>query len=272
MTTPCLYSIVRYAPYAETEEFANVGVVLCAPKTGQFHYHLTQSNDARVKNFFQDEIIFPHAKDAIARELKFAQEQSFKISSPEKLANFFNYLIGKKESIMHFSPARVVMAENPQELALNLFNKFVNHSDITKESREIILTRELKNRFSHYNDLKNAFRRETLGGELTRFSIPFVARQDGDILCAIKPLAFTQDKPEKMMEHCDSWTAKILRAASEKILSVSNVLFTIDPPANPTALETKAMSEIRRTFSEKGIHHIEHKDETSIIEFARQSI
>ncbi|WP_165738082.1 DUF3037 domain-containing protein, partial [Enterobacter hormaechei] len=26
MTTPCLYSIVRYAPYAETEEFANVGV------------------------------------------------------------------------------------------------------------------------------------------------------------------------------------------------------------------------------------------------------
>lgn len=32
MTTPCLYSIVRYAPYAETEEFANIGVLLCAPK------------------------------------------------------------------------------------------------------------------------------------------------------------------------------------------------------------------------------------------------
>ncbi|XLF30659.1 DUF3037 domain-containing protein [Klebsiella pneumoniae] len=32
MSTPCLYSIVRYAPYAETEEFANIGVVMCAPK------------------------------------------------------------------------------------------------------------------------------------------------------------------------------------------------------------------------------------------------
>lgn len=272
MTTPCLYSIIRYAPYAETEEFANIGVVLCAPKLGQFFYQLTQSNNARVKNFFQDEIIFPHAKDAIANEMKFAQEQSFKFSNPEKLANFFNYLIGKKESIVHFSPARVVMAPNPQELTSQLFSKFVNHSEVTKETREAILNRELKNRFSHYNDLKNVFKKEMLGGELTRFSLPFVARQDGEILCAIKPLAFTQDKPEKMMEHCDSWTAKVLRAASEKILSVSNVLFTIDPPFQPSDLEVKAIREIRKTFDEKGIHHIDHKDESSIVSFARQAI
>ncbi|WP_411172257.1 DUF3037 domain-containing protein [Klebsiella oxytoca] len=272
MTTPCLYSIVRYAPYAETEEFANIGVVLCAPKLGQFHFQLTQSNNARVKNFFQDDVIFPYAKDAIARELTFAQEQSFKFSSPEKLANFFNYLIGKKESVIYFSPARVVMADNPQETAIGIFNKFVNHSEVTKESRETILTRELRTRFSHYNDLKNVFRKETLGGDLTRFSVPFVARQGDEILCAIKPLAFTQDKPEKMMEHCDSWTAKILRAASEKILTVSNVLFTIDTPKHPDALEAKAMREIRRTFDEKGIPHIEHKNETAIINFARQVI
>ncbi|WP_253378566.1 DUF3037 domain-containing protein [unidentified bacterial endosymbiont] len=272
MTTPCLYSIIRYAPYAETEEFANIGVVLCAPKLGQFHYQLTQGNNARVKNFFQDEIIFPHAKDAIAREMKFAQEQSCQFLTPEKLANFFNYMVAKKESIVHFSPARVIMSDRPQEVTSELFNKYVNHSEITKESREAILTRELKNRFSHYNDLKNAFRKETLGGELTRFSIPFVARQDGEILCAIKPLAFTQDKPEKMMEHCDSWTAKVLRAASEKILSVSNVLFTIDPPSKPSDVEVKAMREIRKTFDDKGIQHIEHKDESSIISFVRQAI
>lgn len=272
MTTPCLYSIIRYAPYAETEEFANIGVVLCAPKLGQFHYQLTQSNNARVKSFFQDEIIFPHAKDAIARELKLAQEQSGKFTTPDTLANFFNYLVAKKESIVHFSSARVVMAENPQEVTSEIFNKFINHSEVTKESREAILTRELKNRFAHYGDLKNAFRKETLGGELTKFSIPFVARQDGEILCAIKPLAFTQDKPEKMMEHCDSWTAKVLRAASEHLLSLSNVLFTIDPPFQPSDLEVKAMREIRRTFDDKGIRHLEHKDESSIISFARQAM
>ncbi|EFC4278797.1 DUF3037 domain-containing protein [Escherichia coli] len=272
MTTPCLYSIIRYAPYAETEEFANVGVVLCAPKLGQFCFKLTQSNNARVKSFFQDEIIFPHARDAIARELKFAQEQSYKFNSPEKLANFFNYLIGRKESIIHFSSARVVMSACPQDMMHILFNKFVHHSEITKESRETILTRELKHRFSHYNELRNAFKKEMLGGELTRFSVPFVARHDGEILCAIKPLTFTQDKPEKMLEHCDSWTAKILRAASEKILSISNVLFTIDAPRQPSELEVKAMSEIRKTFDEKGINHVEHQDEASIVKFAKQAI
>lgn len=51
MTTPCLYSIVRYAPYAETEEFANIGVLLCAPKENYFDFQLTKRNDSR-KEFF----------------------------------------------------------------------------------------------------------------------------------------------------------------------------------------------------------------------------
>ena len=72
MTTPCLYSIVRYAPYAETEEFANIGVLLCAPKENYFDFQLTKRNDSRVKNFFHDDCIFPVAKDSIQRELQFA--------------------------------------------------------------------------------------------------------------------------------------------------------------------------------------------------------
>ncbi|HDT2309967.1 DUF3037 domain-containing protein [Citrobacter braakii] len=272
MTTPCLYSIIRYAPYAETEEFANVGVVLCAPKKNIFCYQLTQSNNARIKNFFKDDIIFPHAKDAIGRELSFAQEQAATLHSPERLANFFNYLIARKESVIYFSSSRVVMADDPEALTIKLFNKFVNHSEVTKESRELILTRELRNRFSHYNDLKNALKKETLGGELTRFTIPFVAKQEGDVVCAIKPITFTQDKPEKMMEHCDSWTAKILRAASERVLQLSDVLFTIDPPANPSALEVKAMQEIRKTFTINQISHVDFRDESAIVSFARQAI
>ena len=29
--TACLYAIVRFCPFIETEEFANVGVILIAP-------------------------------------------------------------------------------------------------------------------------------------------------------------------------------------------------------------------------------------------------
>lgn len=91
MTTPCLYSIVRYAPFAETEEFANIGVVLCAPQKHVFLFRLTQSNDAWVTSFLKDDTIFPLAKDAVAREMTFAQEQTKNVRTADDVANFFSY-------------------------------------------------------------------------------------------------------------------------------------------------------------------------------------
>jgi hypothetical protein len=34
------YAVVRFMPFIETREFANVGVVLIAPKTGKFLFKL----------------------------------------------------------------------------------------------------------------------------------------------------------------------------------------------------------------------------------------
>lgn len=82
MTTPCLYSIVRYAPFAETEEFANIGVVVCAPQKHIFLFRLTQSNDARLRLSSKMTLSFPLAKDAVARELAFAQEQTKTLKRP----------------------------------------------------------------------------------------------------------------------------------------------------------------------------------------------
>ncbi len=113
MTTTCLYSIVRYAPYAETEEFASIGVVMCAPKESFFDFQLTKRNDSRVRNFFHDDSIFPMAKDAIQRELQFAKAQASQIIAPQQLAQFFRYFTTKKESIFQFSTVRVVLSPNP---------------------------------------------------------------------------------------------------------------------------------------------------------------
>ncbi|MBH0124912.1 DUF3037 domain-containing protein [Enterobacter sp. ESY66] len=272
MTTPCLYSIVRYAPFAETEEFANIGVVLCAPQKNIFLFRLTQSNDARVTSFFKDDTIFPLAKDAVARELAFAQEHTKNVKTADDIANFFSYLTAKRESIFHFSSTRVILAENPEKELHRIYEKFVNHTDYNKERREEILARELKGRLNSYAELKNIFRKETFGGDLIRFSMPFVAKQDAEVLCAIKPLAFVQKEPGKMMEHCDSWVAKIKRAADEQLLNLTSVLFTIDGHKSPTSSEAKAMDEIRRTFDRNQLTHFRHNDEKSIIEFAKASI
>ncbi|RLM26530.1 hypothetical protein BIY29_05595 [Brenneria alni] len=270
--TPCLYSIVRYAPFAETEEFANIGVVLCAVKKKELFFLLTQSNDSRINAFFRDDTIFPLAKDAINRELKLAQTLTPTIKTVENVSYFFNNLTAKKESIFHFSSVRSILTRDPQQEVKLLYDRFINHCDYNKERREEILTRELKNRLNSYDELKNIFKKEVIGGDLTRFTMPFVAKKDEDILCAIKPLAFVQKEPGKMMEHCDSWVARVVRAANENLLNLSNILFTIDGQKNPTNSESKAMDEIRRTFDRNNIIHLKHDDESAIVSFAKAAL
>ncbi|EBQ8980431.1 DUF3037 domain-containing protein [Salmonella enterica subsp. enterica serovar Albany] len=270
MTTPCLYSIVRYAPYAETEEFANIGVVICAPKENYFDFQITKRNDSRVKNFFHDDCIFPIAKDTIQRELQFAKAQASQISGHQQLAQFFRYFTTKKESIFQFSTTRVVLSANPKEDLARIYNKYVNHSDYTKERREDVLARELKRSIDRIDGLKNVFKQESIDGFYSKFSMPLVAKKHNEIQCAIKPIAFTQTEPGKMMEHSDIWVMRITRASEENLLDIEDILFTIEVPESPTKGQSKVIDTIKRTMDAKKINHIPASNHKATIEFAKK--
>ncbi|OTA16047.1 hypothetical protein Xbed_03519 [Xenorhabdus beddingii] len=272
MSTPCLYSIIRYAPYAETEEFANIGVVICAPKLGKMSFKLTKSNDARVRNFFKDDTIFHAVKPSIEQELQTACSLVSQIGNPRKVADFFNTFTSPRESIFYYSIPRIILTSAYDAELVRLYKKFIKHTEYTKERREEILVKELRSRFQSHQELKNAFKKETLGGELTRFSMPLVAKNDEHILCAIKPLAFTQDEPSKMLEHCDTWVSRVKRAVTEDIFDLDAVLFTIDSHRKPSIAEQKAIDEIQKTLDNNKICHFRHNDSHSIVQFAKDSI
>lgn len=270
MTTTCLYSIVRYAPYAETEEFANIGVVMCAPKENYFDFQIAKRNDSRVRNFFHDDCIFPVAKDAIQRELQFAKAQSSQIIGHQQLAQFFRYFTTKKESIFQFSTIRVVLSANPKEELARIYNKYVNHSDYTKERREDVLARELKRSIDRVDGLKNAFKQDSIDGFYAKFSMPLVAKRQNEILCAIKPLAFTQSEPGKMMEHSDTWVMRVTRASEENLMDLEDVLFTIEIPESPTSGQSKVLDTIRKTMDAKKIKHVPASNHEETINFAKK--
>ncbi len=49
----CKYSIIRFQPYAETEEFANIGVVLYAAASKRVEFRLLEAKQhARITHFF----------------------------------------------------------------------------------------------------------------------------------------------------------------------------------------------------------------------------
>lgn len=272
MMTPCLYSIIRFMPFAETEEFANVGIILCAPKQGQIFYRLAKGNDARVKAFFRDERIYPAAKDALVAELQFTQDNLSCFAGPEKISTFFHSFVSTRESIFQFSDARVIMAENPVAMLENLYDRYINHTDYTPERREDILARELKNRFDTYSELKRTFRKEMIGGEFAKFTMPLVASVDGVALCSIKPLVFDQSDTSKMMEHCDKWAARVTRASDEGLLSLNGVLFPVAGPIKPSIRAKNAIEKIVKTFTGHNISCVDHSDEQSIIKFAKTFI
>ena len=270
MTTPCLYSIVRYAPYAETEEFANIGVVICAPKEHFFDFLITKRNDSRVKSFFHDDCIFPVAKDTIQRELQFAKAQASQISGHQQLAQFFRYFTAKKESIFQFSSTRVILSTNPKDELTRIYNKYVNHSEYTKERREDVLARELKRSIDRIDGLKNAFKPESIDGFYSKFTMPLVAKKREEIQCAIKPLAFSQTEPGKMMEHSDTWVMRVTRAAEENLLAIEDILFTIEVPESPTPGQSKVIDTIKRTMDSRKINHIPASNHEDTIAFAKK--
>ena len=43
MAIPVVYAVIKFRPYTETEEFANIGVVACAPDAGFFAFKLEKN-------------------------------------------------------------------------------------------------------------------------------------------------------------------------------------------------------------------------------------
>ncbi len=65
----CQYVIVRFAPYVETGEFANVGILMMAPRHGYFGFKLETRRHGRITRFFEElePKLYREAPDAARR-------------------------------------------------------------------------------------------------------------------------------------------------------------------------------------------------------------
>ncbi|WP_423957675.1 hypothetical protein [Citrobacter freundii] len=133
-----------------------------------------------------------------------------------------------------------------------------------------MLARELKRSIDRIDGLRNIFKQESIDGFYAKFSMPLVAKRQNEIQCAIKPIAFTQTEPGKMMEHSDTWVMRITRAAEENLLKIEDILFTIEVPESPTTGQKKVIDTIKKTMDAKKINHIPASNHKDTIEFAKK--
>lgn len=267
----CRYAIVRFAPFPETEEFVNIGVILACPTLGYFGFKLQQKKrHGRVTNFFPD-IARESYKEAIemfSRELSRIQyiAHSDLKGSPSEIRKLFEALVHPREALIKFSHPRARMAEDPNEILLKLFGYYVERNFITLEYKETILERRIRN-LVHSLNLPKPFKAVELGDEFASAHFPLVQEDRQQAVKAIKPFYLAQPEPSKIIAHGGLWVDRIRRMRRRQTLP-NSILFAIESPPPDDQKRFAAFDEIRHDLNSLEIITVNANAEGEIIDFA----
>jgi len=265
----CQYAIARFAPYVETGEFANVGIVLAAPKRGYFDFKLEIQRYGRITRFFEklDKKIYKTTLNNLQHELSRVQEMLERndLNDTELTQGFFNEITRPRETILRFSDVRTVLTENPAKTVRELFGFYVEHNFVNKEYREATLERGVR-AWLLEAQLAKRFTQAKVGDDLYQANFPFVQFRGDKPVKIIKPLHLAQDEPNKILEHGGAWLFKIQQLRKRNKLP-DKVLFATDGPAGGGKRE-QAFQDIAGELRDTGVYVEPYTRKEKVIEFA----
>lgn len=266
----CRYAVVQFVPYSETGEFVNAGVVLVCPQTGFFDFRLQTRKYARVTAFF-DELapkVYLTAIKVIQGEMERVRDllTNGATGTDELARAAFTSLVHPREAIIRFSPARVLLAEEPEKELRRLFDHYVDRTFATPEYVETAMVRRLSALLKGL-DLQAPFRAEKIGDDVVHAKFPLVQRRGVQLRKVIKPFNLNQPEPNGIFDHGDAWVQKIRRLRDRKLLP-ADVMFAV---AGPRATDTKRHAAFREICAELGrldVLTVEEAAKNRIVEFA----
>lgn len=234
--TACHYSIIRFLPFVETGEFANVGVVLFAPQARRFAFRILSARVGRITAFFEH-VDVPFVRNAIRA---FEEEltrvgEAFKAAGTDRRFReldmnrsmaLWHELLKPRETILRLGESRVVMANDPVQKLKELFAFYVERDFVTREYQEQVLERAVR-RLLHSVDLSGRFVPSVVGNDEYHTRFPFVELADGTPLKAIKPLHLTHSDAARIIDHGGQWAVRV-GALRKRGLLPKEVLFAID--------------------------------------------
>lgn len=125
------YAIVRFQPHIDTQEFANVGVVLPAPDF--FDFRIETKRLARITRFFGtvDPSLLKQALMNCNAELARLKDRA--ATEPTSSAeHLFAALTKDREGIIRFSEVRFAMHDEPARKLDELFEHYIRRSSTAR--------------------------------------------------------------------------------------------------------------------------------------------
>ncbi|MBX3615963.1 DUF3037 domain-containing protein [Nitrosomonas sp.] len=273
----CQYTIVRFSPFVETGEFANVGIVMMAPKLRYFGFKLETQRYGRITRFFEelDRKLYTQTIHILREELARIHgvlnlhgfDKDAKASDTSLAQLLFTELIRTREHIIRFSEPRVLLAGNPEEKINELFSFYVERNFATKEYIETRLEKGIRN-WLNQERIADRFQRLPVGDEEYQAIFPFVEHANNKPVKIIKPLNLAQEKPSKIIDHGNLWRSRIEELKRRKKLP-EKVLFTVTGPDDVGTNRHHAYEETVGRLHECGIEIEDYTNKAQIIKFAR---
>lgn len=272
---PCQYAIVRFAPFTETGEFANVGIIMMAPRQRYFGFKVLTRRHGRITRFFDelDPRLFKSAmydlRDELTRVHNVLKAHGFDKRMKTNEVDFAGKLFGEitrpRESIVRFSETRVVLAEDPKEKLKELFAFYIERSFATKEYKEFVLEKGMR-KWLFEARIADRFERRKIGDDEYQATFPFVEQHEDRPTKIIKPLNLTQDSSSKILEHGGNWWFR-LRELKKRNALPEKVLFAVEGPAAQGPMGN-AYREVVDMLEETGVIVLPYRHKGEILDFA----
>ena len=269
----CRYAIVQFAPYTETGEFANVGIVTACPETGFFDFKLQTRRYARITAFF-DELnaeVYRMALRSIQTELERIQRVIRDLPDTSKRADqireMLTALAHPREAMVRFSQVRPILTPEPAAQLVKLFDHYVDHSFATPEYVEQTITKRIQVLLDGLA-LPAPFKSERIGDDQIHANFPLVQRVDGELAKIIKPFNLAQDEANRIFDHGDAWLQKVRRMRRRNLLP-RDVLFAVAAPPEADSKRFGAYQEICTELRLENVQLVEQLQTTAIELFAK---
>lgn len=276
----CHYAIVRLVPIVETEEFANIGVVLFSPEARLFAFRLLGARYGRITAFFDP--LDAASCRAVMRDLREELERvalAFRaLGADSRLPRLdlaaslalWEDLIRPRESMLRFSTGRVVMATDPRARLDELFGLYVEHQVIAREHREHVLERGVRSLLRTAR-LTDRFVAANVGNDEYHARFPFVqlagTGADERPLKVIKPLSLTQSDPVRIIDHGGQWIMR-LHALRKRGLLPAQVLFAVDGDDQDVSVRGDARRDVLSELRALGVRVVPLQQRHALLDFA----
>jgi hypothetical protein len=272
----CQYALLRFRPFAETGEFANVGIVLLAPEARFFGFRLL-NRYGRITRFFKelDKKVYLNGRGLFKEELerfaaqlrKLALDGRKTVPDVRLAIDLFAELVRHREAVLQFDERRVVLADDPKVKLNALYDHYVERNFVTKEYQERLLEGSIRKLLVRAQVGEN-YRQEKLGDDDFAVNFPFVRMVDGQADRVIKPLYLAQNDTTKIITHGGQWVDKIRRLRKRQALP-ENVMFPVTAPAMDTRAY-RAFEEIREDLAAANVEIVPAVDDRQILAFAQK--